>query len=139
MITENYTRSKPINQIITEGADRVIPTLLRRQATIVDRYYLKRHEPHLADVLRGNIYNIESNEDSVQIQILYPDTIRFLDLKKTRFGKKKRYYTPIYNRPLYGHVYGRGYSLSTIVNIAMQDEYDRYLKLMRGALTTIEL
>ena len=33
-----------------------------------------------------------------------PIHIRFLDLKKTRSGKKKRNYTPIYNRYVYGYL-----------------------------------
>lgn len=42
MVTDSYTQSKPLNQIIAEGYGEVIPTLLRRQAAIADRYYLRR-------------------------------------------------------------------------------------------------
>lgn len=139
MVTANYIRSKPINQIISEEIDQVIPTLLRRQATIADRYYLKRNDPHLADVLRGDIYEVQSTSYQVQLLIAYPRTIRYLDLKKTGSGKQKRHYTPIYNRPLYGHLYGRGYSLSNIVNISIQKEFDSYLKNLSRELIKIEL
>ena len=119
----------------------MIPTLLRRQAAIADRYYRRRNAPHLADVLlRSDLYEIKSDADSVRLEIDYPNTIRFLDLKKTRKGKKKRYYTPIYNRPLFGHVYGRGYSLSAVVNLAIRQEFDRYIALFREFdNTTIEI
>lgn len=141
MVTDSYTQSKPLNQIIAEGYGEVIPTLLRRQAAIADRYYLRRNAPHLADVLlSSDLYEIKSDADSVRLEIDYPNTIRFLDLKKTRKGKKKRYYTPIYNRPLFGHVYGRGYSLSAVVNLAIRQEFNRYIALFREFdNTTIEI
>lgn len=138
MITDTYTRSKPINQIVAEGYNEVIPTLLAEQYKIANRYYLRRTSPHLADVLVGSgMYEVKSDSDSVQTKINYPATIRFVDLKRTRKGKKKRYYTPIYNRPLFGHIYGRGYSLSAIVNMAIRDEFDRYLEVFRELDNTI--
>ena len=90
MITDTYTRSKPINQIVAEGYNEVIPTLLAEQSKIANRYYLRRTSPHLADVLVGSgMYEVKSDSDSVQAKINYPATIRFVDLKRTRKGKKK--------------------------------------------------
>lgn len=89
MITDTYTRSKPINQIVAEGYNEVIPTLLAEQSKIANRYYLRRTSPHLADVLVGSgMYEVKSDSDSVQAKINYPATIRFVDLKRTRKGKK---------------------------------------------------
>ena len=35
--------------------------------------------------------------------------IRFMDLKKTAFGKRKKIYHPIYNKPVYGYLFGYAY------------------------------
>ena len=71
--------------------------------------------------------------------INYPGTIRFLDLKKANNGKKKRYYTPIYNRPLFGHIYGSGYSLSNVINSALNQEYKNYFNNLQNVMQTIDL
>ena len=38
--------------------------------------------------------------------IRYPLYIRFLDMKKGTGGKKKKNYEPIYNKYVYGYLYG---------------------------------
>jgi len=38
----------------------------------------------------------------LSVQLDYPKYIRFLDMKKSRTGKKKKVYAPIYNRQVYG-------------------------------------
>lgn len=82
---------------------------------------------------------INNDSDQVHILLNYPATIRFLDLKKTKSGQKKRRYTPIYNRPLFGHLYGRGYSLSNMVNIALQQQYQNYFTNLKNVMQTLEL
>lgn len=113
--------------------------LLKRQSAIARMDYNQRHSPHLADVLTGMEAQVDRTDNEVQILLNYPATIRFLDLKKTRYGKKKRYYTPIYNRPLFGHLYGRGYSLSNMVNVALQQQYRNYFTNLQNVMKTIDL
>ena len=139
MLTNVYTRATPFNEAVAAAAQEIFDLLLTRQAAIASMDYLRRSAPHLADVLAGKPFTVDSTTDGVKILIDYPATIRFLDLKKTAAGKKKRYYTPIYNRPLFGHLYGRGYSLSNVVNAVMQREYDNYYENLKNAFTSTNL
>lgn len=95
--------------------------------------------PHLMDRLAGMQPKIDYTDNELRIELNYPATIRFLDLKKTKSGNKKRRYTAIYNRPLFGHLYGRGYSLSNMVNLALQQQYRNYLDNLQNVMKTIDL
>lgn len=139
MITDLYTRTTPLNESVADSARDILAKLLKRQSAIARMDYNQRHSPHLADVLAGMEAQVDRTDDEVQILLNYPATIRFLDLKKTRYGKKKRYYTPIYNRPLFGHLYGRGYSLSNMVNMALQQQYRNYFTNLQNVMKTIDL
>ena len=139
MITKLYTKNTPLNKTIADAGREILTKLLSRQTAIARIDYRQRNAPHLADSLTPSLLSVSTGEDSVEILLNYPSTIRFLDLKKAASGKKKRYYTPIYNRPLFGHLYGRGYSLSNVINIALQREYQNYTENLKNALTSIEL
>lgn len=139
MITDLYTRTTPLNESVADSARDIMAKLLKRQSAIARMDYNQRHSPHLADVLTGMEAQVDRTDNEVQILLNYPATIRFLDLKKTRYGKKKRYYTPIYNRPLFGHLYGRGYSLSNMVNVALQQQYRNYFTNLQNVMKTIDL
>jgi len=82
--------------------------LLKRQSDIAE-IYLKR-TGWLADKLASGIYSVSQTADGANMVINYPAYIRFLDLKKARSGRKKKVYFPIYNRPLYGIVYGYAFA-----------------------------
>lgn len=139
MLTKIYTRPVPLNTTIADAGKEILTKLLTRQTDIARIDYRQRHAPHLADSLTPSLMSISSGADSVEILLNYPATIRFLDLKKAASGKKKRYYTPIYNRPLFGHLYGKGYSLSNVINAALQREYQNYTENLKNVLTSIEL
>lgn len=139
MLTDLYTRTTPLNESVADSARDIMAKLLNRQAAIARIDYNQRTSPHLADVLDGMEAHVDRTEDEVQVLLNYPITIRFLDLKKTKYGKKKRYYTPIYNRPLFGHLYGRGYSLSNMVNVALQQQYRNYFTNLQNVMKTIDL
>lgn len=102
MLTHSYTRTTPINQIVGAKAKEIFTRLIWRQKNIALMDYNQRNKPHLVDSLISLKPQIDITDDEVSIFVNYPATIRFLDLKKTKYGKKKRYYTPIYNRPLFG-------------------------------------
>ncbi len=138
MITELYTKSIPLNQKISQEASDLIGKLLERQAFIAETQYLRR-TGDLAATLRSKPYTISSTSDQLNILINYPATIRFLDLKRTATGKKKRYYTAIYNRPLFGHIYGKGYSLSNIINVALHSEIRNFFNNLKNVTQRIEL
>lgn len=139
MLTNLYTRSTPLSAVVADSAKDIMRLLLQRQAAIASMDYNRRRSPHLSDLLTGMQAQVDRTDDEVQIQLNYPATIRFLDLKKTKYGKKKRVYSPIYNRPLFGHLYGRGYSLSNAVNMAIQQEYRNYFANLQNVMKTIDL
>lgn len=87
-------------EILSDTAGRLLPT----QQRIADTYL--RRSGELAEKLASPIFNVSSNSDGANLTINYPGKIRFLDLKKTSRGRKKKVYYPIYNKPLYGYVYG---------------------------------
>lgn len=126
MITSLFTRDTPVNAVVAAAATDIFTRLLNRQSSIAEMDYNHHTSPHLHEVLSPSLVDIAQNSDGVNIKINYPATIRFLDLKKANNGKKKRYYTPIYNRPLFGHIYGKGYSLSAAINIALNQAYSNY-------------
>lgn len=151
MLTEIYTRSVPLNVAVAETATDIMQLLIKRQTAIAQidhephlkpptKQKAQSHSgPHLKDRLSAMQPQIGTSSDQVRILLSYPATIRFLDLKKTKSGNKKRRYTAIYNRPLFGHLYGRGYSLSNMVNLALQQQYRNYFTNLRNVMQTIDL
>ena len=83
-----------VNGYMQRQADR----LLAHQASIASASYNSR---------TGSLARALASKATVQdatVSIPYPVHIRFLDMKKTRTGKKKRAYAPIYNRYVYGYL-----------------------------------
>jgi hypothetical protein len=94
--------------------------LLKQQSDIADIYL--RRTGWLAEKLLSGIYQVTQTTDGANMVINYPDYIRFLDLKKIRSGRMKRVYHPIYNRPLYGFVYGYAFArLRVVMNSNIRD------------------
>lgn len=118
MITEKYT--KPLSLQASDVMQEVALRLLRTQAQTLSLDY-NRHTATTLNVLQGRPFEIDQNGGNPSLNIDYPATVRFLDLKKTATGKRKKLYSAIYNRPVFGHIYGRGYSLSNLLNIMVQD------------------
>ena len=87
-------------EVLSDTAGRLLPN----QYGIADTYL--RRSGDLADKLSSPIYTVVANDDGANLTINYPAKIRFLDLKKTRRGRLKKVYYPIYNRPVYGYIYG---------------------------------
>ena len=147
MITKMYTRSVPLSVEVGQQAHATLTKMLERQNAILrNNYNQGKYSPHMVDIVTPSILSINpSLFGELDIEIGYPITIRFLDLKKTLAGigrfksggkttslRKKRYYTPIYNKLVFGHLYGRGYSLSNIINIALKQEYQNYFQNLKN-------
>lgn len=75
-----------------------VDRLLAHQAGIASTSYNTRS----GSLARALASRAEVKDATVSIP--YPVHIRFLDLKKTRTGRKKRNYIPIYNRYVYGYM-----------------------------------
>lgn len=72
--------------------------LLNHQRAIADAYY-KTRTGTLSRALGG-----QPEVQQMKVSIPYPKHIRFLDMKKTRLGKRKKRYAQIYNRYVYGYL-----------------------------------
>ncbi len=82
-----------INSYMRSQADK----LLAHQTAIFSSAYTSRTGT-LAQALQS-----EPQVQDMRVDIPYPKHIRFLDMKKSKGGKKKNY-KPIYNRYVYGYL-----------------------------------
>lgn len=92
MITDQYKHE--LNNLLTSQAS----ALIAHQKGIADAFYQKR-SGSLARALSG-----QPEVSDLMVSIPYPKHIRFLDMKKTRLGKKKKKHAAIYNRYVYGYL-----------------------------------
>lgn len=103
-----YQKDLAFNQYAREVYEEGAKALLKEQLE-TSRTYLNTRTGGLQSHLSSSPYTVSSSEGSVHLQFMYQLKVRFLDLKKTAKGKKKKVYTPIYNRLVWGFVYGRIY------------------------------
>lgn len=75
------------------------------QRRVLDRAYI-RQTGQLEAHLSGDPVQVQTLGEDVMMNISYLDYIRFLDLKKTKNGKKKKRYAQIYNKYVYGFLMG---------------------------------
>lgn len=90
MMAEKY-----IHEILVEKSQR----LLNVQLSIATAYYGQRTGRLVATLSRAAAVSTR------QMHIQYPLHIRFLDLKRTAGGKRKKVHEPIYNKYVYGYIY----------------------------------
>lgn len=138
MITNTFRKPKSLGKEIVKASGLIVERLLAEQARIANQDY-NRRTGGLVSTLESKPYTVSETPSAVNLVINYPATIRFLDLKKTAKGKKKRYYSPIYNRPLFGHLYGSGYSLTNLISLAIHGQMDDFIEDMRQAFKTLDL
>lgn len=94
MLTENYIHT--LNGLLVEQGEQLLAT----QKMIATVYYANRTGELLSTL--GQKPTVANMKMTIQ----YPLYIRFLDMKKGRGGKKKKTYEPIYNKYVYGYLYG---------------------------------
>lgn len=83
-------------------------SVLKEQQGIA-RTYLKRRSGKLISGLNSSAFRITNKTVNPSLVIDYPIHIRFLDMKENGKGFPKEHYTPIYNKPLYGFIFGYAY------------------------------
>ncbi|MDA3821324.1 MAG: hypothetical protein PF450_01740 [Bacteroidales bacterium] len=108
MISQNNTKKV---LLIDYTADVLIDTaekLLHEQSGILETYF-NRRSGTLARHLKSRPFHVKRNSTGVSLTIDYMAQIRFMDLKKAASGKKKKIYHPIYNKPVYGYLFGYAY------------------------------
>jgi hypothetical protein len=103
-----YTKDLAFNQYAKEVMAEGAKILLKEQRETLQTYY-NRRTGTLESNLDGSNYSIMEIGGSPMLVINYLLKIRFLDMKKTSKGKNKKLYAPIYNRLVWGFVFGRIY------------------------------
>lgn len=98
MLTEDYIHT--LNGLLMEQGEH----LLAAQKMVATVYYVNRTGSLVGFLGR------RPTVDNLRLTIEYPMYIRFLDMKKNSAGRKKRYYEPIYNKYVYGYLYGGIYN-----------------------------
>lgn len=114
MLTQDYIHT--LNGLLREQGEHLLAT----QRMIATVYYASQSGKLVSTL--GEAPTVSN----LKLTIKYPLYIRFLDMKKGRGGKKKKGYEPIYNKYVYGYLYGGiyrrlksalgGYVRRTIVN-----------------------
>lgn len=94
-----------VHQYLTTQASNLLST----QMAVNARAYTPRTGEltrALSDGLSsaGNMVGGTASDGSFEVTVRYPRHIRFLDMKKTAKGVKKKKYEPIYNKYVYGYL-----------------------------------
>ena len=92
MFTDQFKHE--VNNYLKRQGDRLLET----QCGIAQATYRSR-SGQLMNSLSGGV-----TVSDCKVDIPYPVHIRFLDMKKTRTGKRKKRYFPIYNKYVYGYL-----------------------------------
>jgi hypothetical protein len=110
MISQKYNQSKKpgLTDMVASVFWETGEDIFKEQADIAKTYYNKR-SGELISNLTGRNFDVMKSSWNVKMIMNYISKVRFLDLKKTATGKKKKNYHPIYNRPLYGYIYNFTY------------------------------
>lgn len=83
--------------------------LTELQRRVLQRAYM-RHTGHLDAQLSGDPVKVQQSGSDVSMTIDYLGYMKFLDLKKTSKGKRKKRYAPIYNKYVFGFLMGYTYN-----------------------------
>ena len=108
MLSQQYKKGLSFVDHSAAVLEDTAEKLLHEQRGILETYY-NRRTGTLARHLQSRIFNVKRSERGVSLIIDYLAQIRFMDLRKTASGKRKKIYHPIYNQPLYGYLFGYAY------------------------------
>jgi hypothetical protein len=103
-----YQKELGFNDYAKQVYNKGAKALFAEQLGIA-HYYLNTRTGGLEQHLASFPFNIKISNGSYELELLYQLKVRFLDLKKSKKGKPKNFYEPIYNREVWGFVYGRIY------------------------------
>lgn len=91
-------------EFVAQVLQKAAPMILAEQASRVYAYYNER-TGHIGQSLQAQSYQVLKSGSGAVMDLDYLLDLRFLDMKTTARGKKK-IYGPVYNKPLWGYVYG---------------------------------
>ena len=110
MITESYIHGMACQEFVSRVLQNVAPRITSEQSKRVYTYYNKR-TGHIGRQLNSQNFSVVKSGGINELRMNYLIDLRFLDMKTTKYGRKK-IYGPVYNRPLWGYVYG--YTFGTL-------------------------
>lgn len=92
-------------EFVAQVLQNAAPKILSEQEARVYTYYNER-TGHIGDSLMNQAFHVQRLGTGATLNLDYLIDLRFLDLKTLASGRRKRVYGPVYNRPLWGYVYG---------------------------------
>jgi hypothetical protein len=126
MVSLQYIRTLPNGDSISTMMRDAGLLLFGKQMMVLDNAFKTKTgdtERWLGD--RSHI-NVTATSDGAQLVIDYPSYFHFLDLKYSRYGKKKQTYAPIYNKYVFGFL--MGYLYNNIRREMMGEVYNSWQK-----------
>lgn len=120
MITDEYKHQ--INSFLSKQA----AALTAHQRSIADSFYTRKTGT------LANALSAAPSASDMKVSVPYPKHIRFLDMKKTRLGKRKKKYAQIYNRYVYG------YLKSPVYRLLMASLPEQIIKTIEDNIKTIK-
>jgi hypothetical protein len=126
MVSQKYIKGMLYSAFIAQVLQYAAPRILSEQAARVETYYNER-TGHIVDSLMNQAFRVQNHRGGATLNFDYLIDLRFLDMKYTASGRRKKLYGPVYNKPLWGYVYGYvfgtlKYGLSEAVQKEIFDE-----------------
>ena len=104
MISAKYNKALINREFIRGLTDETFSDIYSVQATIAQNH---KGSGELYQFLSRQPYTIVSSVSGIRGELSYPLKIRYMDMKTDpKTGKPKKNYTPIYNKIVWGFVYG---------------------------------
>jgi hypothetical protein len=104
MISDKYIKGMLYQEFTDMVLQNAAVKILNEQEKRVYTYNNYR-TGHIGQSLVNQASKISKSSSGAYMQLDYLIDLRFLDMKTTKYGKKK-VYGPVYNKPLWGFVYG---------------------------------
>ncbi|WP_289054160.1 hypothetical protein [Carboxylicivirga marina] len=107
MLSQIHKKGLLINEVV-DTLTVTGESVLKEQQGIARTYYNRRSGALLRGLKSSALRVINRNVNPTLV-IDYPKHIRFLDMQLTGKGVPKENHHPIYNKPLYGFIFGYAY------------------------------
>ena len=92
-------------EFVAQTLQHAAPMIMSEQAARVSVYFNER-TGHIYESLESHTFKVLRMGSGATLSLGFLLDLRFLDMKTTAAGRKKKVYGPVYNKPLWGYVYG---------------------------------
>ncbi len=92
-------------EFVAQTLQHAAPMIMSEQAARVITYYNER-SGHIYENLQSQAFRVLRMGSGAILSFDYLIDLRYMDMKTTKTGRKKKVYGPVYNKPLWGYVYG---------------------------------